>query len=343
MKVIVAPDSYKECLSSREVASAVGGALRHLHPDWDIVEMPLADGGEGTAEVLTAALGGRMERAMVSDPLGRPVQARFGIAGGTAVIETAQACGLGLLKSSERNPLITDTRGVGELLLAACNRGCRHFLVGLGGSATCDGGAGMLSVPGLREALSGASIEILCDVDTPFAGADGAARVFGPQKGASPEDVEILERRMLAQAARLKADTGKDVSSVPGAGAAGGLGGALMACFGAGICSGIDKVLDLMDFDRALQDAQLVITGEGRSDRQTLAGKAAYGVLRRSGRVPVALLSGRIEDREALVSAGFRHVVEVTPRDMPLSMALEPAVARQNLVSAAGSFWGREM
>lgn len=341
MKVVVAPDSYKECLSSREVASVIGKALLMAHPDWDVVEMPLADGGEGTVDVLTRALGGTIVQADVSDPLGRPVKASYGIvdgtsgtAGGTAIIEVAQACGLGLLAPSERNPLLTSTRGVGELLLAAYERGCRHFIVGLGGSATCDGGAGMLSVPGIVEALRDATFEILCDVDNPFVGPSGAARVFGPQKGASTQDVEVLEQRMLEQAARLKAATGIDVSSVPGAGAAGGLGGAFIACFGARLCSGIDKVLHLLNFEAVVADAQLVITGEGRSDSQTLAGKAAYGVLRRSGRVPVVLLSGRIDSREDLLAAGFSSLVEVSPRSLPHSQALDPAIATVNLVAA---------
>lgn len=335
MKIVVAPDSYKECLPSREVASAIGSAVREAYPGCTVVEIPLADGGEGTVEVLTPALGGKIESVSVSDPLGRPVQASYGVAGETAVIEVAQACGLGLLAPGERNPLLTSTRGVGELLLAAYKKGCRHFLVGLGGTATCDGGAGMLSVPGLSEALSGVSMELLCDVDAPFVGPLGAARVFGPQKGATHEQVEILEKRMLEQAVWLESRYGLDVSSLPGAGAAGGLGGALMACFGARKCSGIGKVLDLLGFDEAVSDAQLVITGEGRSDSQTLSGKAAYGVLRRSGNVPVVLLSGRVDDREELLAAGFSTVVEVSPRSMPLSQAMEPAVARQNLYRAA--------
>lgn len=334
MKIVVAPDSFKECLPSREVAAAVGNALREALPESLIVEMPLADGGEGTAEVLTPALGGRMMEAWVSDPLGRPVRAQYGVAGETAVIEVAQACGLGLLAPEERNPLRTSTFGVGELLLAAWENGCRKFLVGLGGSATCDGGAGMLAVPGLLEKLRGASFEILCDVKAPFVGPDGAARVFGPQKGASAQEVEILEGRMLEQAGRLRELSGVDISPAPGSGAAGGLGGAFMACFGATLRSGIDRILDLLGFTEAVRDAQLVITGEGRSDRQTLSGKAAIGVLRRSGPVPVALLSGRVEDRERLLGAGFHTVLEVSPRSLPLQEALQPLVARKNLTAA---------
>ena len=335
--IIIAPDSFKECLPSREVAAALAGAVRKCLPGVSVLERPLADGGEGTVEVLTPALGGRIIEVRVSDPLGRPVAAQYGIAGDTAIMEVAAACGLGLLAPKERNPLHTSTFGVGEMLLDARKKGCRKFLVGLGGSATCDGGAGMMAVPGIREALQGAEFEILCDVSAPFVGHEGAARVFGPQKGASAADVEVLEERMLAQAEKIRQETGRDIADVPGAGAAGGLGGAFMAYFGATLRSGINRVLDLLDYDKAVVDARLVITGEGRSDRQTLAGKAAYGVLRRSGKVPVALLSGRVEDREALLAAGFRPVIEVSPRELPLQQALNPGTAKRNLELAVSS------
>ena len=220
---------------------------------------------------------------------------------------------------------------MGELLLAARERGCGHFLIGLGGTATCDGGEGMLSVPGLREAMAGASVELLCDVDNPFLGPRGAARVFAPQKGATPEDVEVLESRMADMAARVLSETGVDVSEVPGAGAAGGLGGALMAYFGARGKGGIDTILDILGFDKAVAYADMVITGEGRSDLQTLSGKAPSGVLRRSGSVPVVLLSGRIEERDALIAAGFRQVIEASPRNLPVATLLTPSVARSNL------------
>lgn len=331
MKIVVAPDSFKECLSAGEVAATLARALRKALPGSSVCEIPLADGGEGTVAVLTPALGGDLVTVRVQDPLGRPVWAKYGVAGETAIIEVAQACGLGLLAPEERNPLKTSTYGVGELLLDAWRKGCRQFIVGLGGSATCDGGAGMLSVPGIRETLGGARFEILCDVDTPFVGPEGAARVFGPQKGASPEAVEILERRMLERAEQVRRETGVDIASVPGSGAAGGLGGAFLACFGATLRPGIDRVLDLLHFDAAVADAQLVITGEGRSDRQTLSGKAAMGVLRRSGKVPVALLSGRVEDRDALLEAGFHTVLEVSPRSIPLQQALQPSATKRNL------------
>lgn len=332
--IIVAPDSYKDCLPSAEVAAAIVSALEERLPGEKIVSLPLADGGEGTAEVLTQAMGGRLEEAVVSDPLGRPVTARYGIAGDTAIIEAAQACGLQRLTPAERNPLRTHSRGLGELLLAAREQGCRRFLVGLGGSATCDGGAGLLAVPGIREALEGTEITVLCDVDNPFTGPTGAARVFAPQKGASPEEVEILEARMVQLAAHILENTGVDVRTLPGAGAAGGLGGALAAYFGARLQPGIEAVLDAVGFDRLAAGARLVITGEGKSDRQTLSGKAPFGVLRRSSAVPVALLSGRIEDADALREAGFSALVEVSPRYLPLETLLRPDVARRNLRAA---------
>lgn len=313
-------------------------AVKEVCPSAEVISLPLADGGEGTLETLAHALDARLCEATVSDPLGRPVRAQYGVAGKTAILEVAQACGLSLLRPQERNPLIASSRGVGELLMAAYGNGCRHFLIGLGGSAICDGGAGMMKVPGIRD-LAGISMELLCDVNAPFVGPTGAARVFAPQKGASPEDVEVLEERMVRWAALMWEETGVDVSHLPGAGAAGGLGGAFMAYFGAGRVSGIQQVLDLYHFSEVAHGASLIITGEGRSDAQTLQGKVPFGVLQNAKGTPVALLSGRIEDREALVAAGFHPVVEVSPRDMPLREALTPSVALCNIQSAVKSLF----
>ena len=334
MRILIAPDSYKECLSSQEVAAAIASAARERWPHAQVVEIPLADGGEGTLDVLTAALGAECCEARVSDPLGRPVPARYGVAGETAVIEIAQACGLPLLKPSERNPLIASSRGVGELVMAAYRKGCRHLIVGLGGSATCDGGAGMMEVPGIKDIVKELSVELLCDVDAPFIGPLGAARVFAPQKGASPQDVETLEERMTVLARAIRQETGTDVAHLPGAGAAGGLGGAFMAYFKARMVPGIEKVLELVHFRDAAQGADLIITGEGKSDAQTLQGKVPYGVLKHAGGVPVALLSGRVESRTQLLQAGFRELVEVSPRELPLSVVMEADNARQNLGKA---------
>lgn len=331
MKLILCPDSFKGCLPAREVARELSSAIRELHPGWETVELPLADGGEGTLDALVPALGGQLCGTMVSDPLGRQVEAAYGLCGQTAVIEVAEACGLWRLSPSERHPLVTTSRGVAELLLAARAEGARSFLIGLGGTATCDGGAGMLEVPGLREELAGCSFELLCDVDNPLLGAEGAARVFAPQKGASPGEVEVLERRLAALAERLLAETGTDVRHLPGAGAAGGLGGMLMACFGARRSSGIDRILEIIEFDRKVAGADLIITGEGKSDAQTLHGKVPLGVLRHAGGIPVVLMSGQIEHSEDLLSAGFRALIPVTPAEMPLDEALRPETARMNL------------
>ena len=324
-------------MSASQVAAVMSAASRERWPDAEVEEVPLADGGEGTLDVLAKAMKARIHTVTVQDPLGRPKEARFGISGGTALIEVAQACGLSLLAPDERHPLETHTYGLGELLVEAYRAGASHYIIALGGSATCDGGKGMLDVPGIDK-LKGASFEILCDVDAPFVGPRGAARVFAPQKGATPLEVEQLEDRMLRQATWLYEHTGVDVSSLPGAGAAGGLGGAFIAYFSARAKRGIDRILDLVQFEERLHGAQLVITGEGRSDAQTLMGKVPYGVLRMvqstAATTSVALVSGRIEDRGSLVQAGFGPIIEVTPRNLPLAQALDPACAHYHLCRA---------
>ena len=331
MKILIAPDSYKECLPAARVAGILSDELRRLRPDWQVVTCPLSDGGEGFGEILTAALGGERIPVSVTGPLGEPVQAFFGKAGETAVVETAAACGLSLVPPERRNPLKTTTRGVGELLLAAAQAGCREILVGLGGSATCDGGEGMMSVPGLRALKGSVRIRAFCDVDNPFVGPAGAARVFGPQKGAGPADVERLEARMTQTAGRILAETGVDVACLPGAGAAGGLAGALHAWLGAALVPGIGTLLERVGFDRLAAGADRILTGEGKSDLQTLSGKVPAGVLRAAGGVPVVLFSGRIQDRAALLDAGFARLVEVSPPGLPLSEAIRPDMAEAYL------------
>ena len=333
MKVVIAPDSFKECMSSQQVAAVLADAARERFPGAEIVPLPLADGGEGSLSVLADALQATLRQARVHDPLGRIIQAGYAVKGTLAVIEVAQAAGLSLLSREERNPMRASSQGVGELIMAAYAAGCRQFLVCLGGSATCDGGADMLDVPGLSH-LKDVTFELLCDVDAPFIGPTGAARVFAPQKGASPRDIPVLEERMVRMAEKLHALTGIDVSHLPGTGAAGGLAGALMACFRARMRPGIDCILDLVHFDQAAEDAGLIITGEGKSDAQTLMGKVPYGVLQRAHATPVALLSGRVEDRAALEHAGFRPIVEVSPRNMSLAEALKPSTAARNLYDA---------
>ena len=336
MKIVVAPDSYKECLSSREVAAAMADAALLACPSAEVVQIPLADGGEGTLDVLAGALRAKVHNVRVSDPLGRTVVARFATCDGTGIIEVAQACGLHLLAPAERNPIVASSKGVGELIMAAYRKGCRRLVIGLGGSATCDGGAGMLSVPGVRDVLLEASVELLNDVSNPFIGPEGAARVFAPQKGASPAEVEVLENRMAGLARTMAAETGVDVSSIPGAGAAGGLGGALIAYADAEVRSGVDTVMQHTHFDAIVRGADIILTGEGRSDLQTLNGKVPYGVLRHCRGKRVALLSGAVDANAmgALSGAGFWAVRAVTPEGMRPDIAMEPEITKQNILSA---------
>lgn len=332
-KIVIACDSYKGCLSSSQVADAAAKGVTEVFPDCEITKLAVADGGEGTVEALVTTLGGHIEWTEVSDPLGRPVKAAYGIAGDLAIIESAAACGLTLLTKEERNPLITTTKGLGELILAAIDKGCRRFLIGLGGSATNDGGMGMVGVPGFLEKTRGVEFTVACDVDTPYIGKNGASRVFGPQKGASAQDVEVLEERLRGYALRIMEDTGIDVSNLAGAGAAGGLGGAFRAYLGAELKRGVDLVLDQIDFDSAIEGADFVITGEGCSDYQTLKGKTASGVLERAerARVPVALVSGAVKDEQMLRDGGFQIIAAVSPHDMPLEEAMRPETAEHNI------------
>ena len=332
-KIVIACDSYKGCLSSSEVARAAAEGVAEVYPDCEIVRLAVADGGEGTVDALVDTLGGHLEWTEVSDPLGRPVKAVYGVAGDLAIIESAAACGLTLLTKEERNPLITTTRGLGELILAAIDKGCRRFLIGLGGSATNDGGMGMISADGFLERARGLSFTVACDVDTPYIGTHGASRVFGPQKGASEEDVEVLEERLRGYALKILADPGIDVSNMEGAGAAGGLGGAFRAYLGAELRRGVDMILDQIDFDEVIEGADLVITGEGCSDYQTLKGKTASGVLERAKRmgIPVALVSGAIRDEQMLLKGGFHIIEAVSPQGMSLAEAMRPETAKHNI------------
>ena len=326
MKVLIAPDSFKGSLSSLEAAEAIALGFRRVYPDADCVLLPIADGGEGTAETLAAATGGTRIPCTVSGPLGEPVSASFTLLGDgeTAVVELAQAAGLSLLAAEKRDPNLTTTFGVGELLLAATRYpAVRHLIVTLGGSATNDGGAGLLSALGVRfldgdgellprggAALSalatiGTSVllldpvaidlKIACDVDNPLTGPRGASAVFGPQKGATGDDVALLDGALAHYATILKETTGRRVAPIPGAGAAGGTAAGLLWLFPhAELVPGVELVLDALRFDAHLHGADLVLTGEGRLDAQTLGGKAIAGVTRRAkaAGVPVGAIVG---------------------------------------------------
>ena len=319
MKVIVCPDSFKGTMNAPTAARAIRGGVLRAVPDAEVTMLPLGDGGEGTADALVSALRRHqpVERIVADalDPLGRPIQAGYYIVGGdTAVIESASASGITLVASEERDIMRSDTRGTGMLIADAYNRGIRHFQICMGGTATCDGGAGALAV--MEEAaIRDADFVLLCDVDNPFIGESGAAAVFGPQKGATPQMIPLLEERMLALADCFREKGGMDIRDERYAGAAGVLSGMLIACYCSRPVSGIVKVLELLDFGMNLDGAALVITGEGRADATTLQGKAPSGVLAEAGRkdVPVALIAGAVSGRDALQKAGFRCVEQATP------------------------------
>jgi glycerate 2-kinase len=270
--VLVAPDSFKGTLTASQVADAIGRGLTSAGRPVDLC--PIADGGEGTLDVLAPALGAEIRTAVVTDPLGRGIEARFAI-GREAVVETAAASGLGLVSPVDRDPIAASTHGTGELILAAAGYGAQVVYVGVGGSATTDGGSGAIRAIRRGRGLGKTKLVVLCDVRTPF---EDAARVFGPQKGAGPADVRRLTSRLNGLARRLD----RDPRGLPMTGAAGGLAGGLWAAFGAELIPGASFVLDAIGFDARMRAARAVVTGEGRLDQQSLAGKAVSEVATRA-------------------------------------------------------------
>lgn len=367
-KVILAIDSFKGCLSSKEAETAAAQGIRHVFPTCETICLPVADGGEGMQRVLTEALNGQEIRLSAHDPLMQMRQTAYGLSGDgtTAFIEMAAISGLPLVPLRQRNPSLTTTYGTGELIKDALNRGCRRFVIGLGGSATNDAGLGMLQALGFRfrdrygnelgkaqpmcgqllseiaviesstalPALREARFTAACDVCNPFFGPEGAACVFAPQKGADPEMVAALDKGLQHLAQVIQQTTGRDIATLPGAGAAGGMGGTLSALLNAELKPGIDLLLDLTDFDKLIEGADLIITGEGKSDRQTVMGKVPSGILKRARRqgIPVILVSGSIEDADILNQAGFRAAFSITPAPMSLEEAMRPSTACQNIM-----------
>lgn len=357
MKIIIAPDSFKESLSARQVAEQVAAGFREVMPDATCILLPLADGGEGTVDAMVAATGGCVVPVSVTGPLGAPVEAFYGLTGDgrTAVIEMAAASGLMLVPPERRNPLVTTSFGTGELILAALDRGVSEIIIGIGGSATNDGGAGMLQAlgagllddkgerigygggalarlarietSGLDPRLSGVCIQVACDVSNPLLGEKGASAVFGPQKGATPGMVRELDANLARFAGLIARDMGKDVAGMPGAGAAGGMGAALLA-LGCGLRPGIRIVLDAVRFEEIAVDADLIITGEGRMDSQTVGGKAPHGVARIARQLgkPVIGIAGSLADDVDMVHVhGIDAVFAVVPRPCRLEDALSNA------------------
>lgn len=357
MKVLVAPDSFKGSLASGQIIELVEAAGKRVLPDCQVLKMPIADGGEGTVDALVEILKGEKRQLAVKNPLLETVYATYGIVNGdTAVIEMAQASGLPLIEMERRNPLYTSTYGTGELIRGVLEAGFRKIIIGIGGSATNDGGIGAMEalgaqfldgqgrqVKGIGESLGAietidlsnlmpelkaADIQVMCDVDNPLTGQRGATFVYGPQKGGTAEILERLEVGMLHYERLIRRDLGIDLSQIEGAGAAGGLGGALMAFLGAKLKSGIETILEVVDFAHILGDVDLVVTGEGRLDRQSAYGKVISGIGKaclKQG-VPVVALVGSIgEGAEAIYDCGISGIVPIVNGPMTLAEAMEKA------------------
>lgn len=341
MKIVVVIDSMKGCLSSADANQAAADGVRSVFPDADIVQIPVSDGGEGFVDAFHAAIGGTIQEVAVRDPLMRCVTAQYLLCGQEAVIEIAQASGLTLLSEEERNPMVATSYGTGQLIADAIRKGAKRIIVGLGGSATSDAGMGMLRAlidtfakqgqfDDITE-LKDIQFTIASDVKNPLCGAQGAAHIFAPQKGASPEMVEQLDARARKFAEVSAKHFGYDCSQDEGAGAAGGLGYAFLQYMHATCRPGIEVLLEAARFREVVKDADLVITGEGSADSQTLMGKLPVGVLHQSGDVPVCLIAGRIRDREALLQAGFSDVRCINPEGISLQEAMRPEVARKHI------------
>ncbi|SKA29618.1 glycerate kinase [Photobacterium toruni] len=366
MKIIIAPDSYKESLTAMEVATAIESGFRQVMPNAEYIKLPMADGGEGTVQSLVDASNGTIIEHSVTGPLATQVNAFFGIMGDgkTAVIEMAAASGLHLVSPELRNPLLTTSYGTGELILAALDQGVEHIIVGIGGSATNDGGIGMAQALGVQlldnngqplgfggqalaqlatidishidPRLATIKLEVACDVDNPLCGEKGASHVFGPQKGATPTMVAELDQYLAHYAAIIKRDLGTDIKNTAGAGAAGGMGAALLGLFNAQLRSGIEIVIDAVNLGDIVKDADLVITGEGRIDSQTIHGKTPIGVARTAKKYhkPVIGIAGCLsQDCGVVYDHGIDAVFSVVPAAMSLEQAFSNAAVNVELTA----------
>lgn len=340
MKIIVAFDSFKGCMSAHDACMSAAKGLHERYPEADVVSVPLSDGGEGLVECVTRVQSATVVQCNAHDPLMRDMNARYALShdGLTAYMEMAETSGLPLLDESERNPMITTTYGVGDMIVDAMRRGCRKIVMGIGGSATCDAGKGMIECLEDNNVDFGALPEVVvaCDVSNPLYGDNGAACIFAPQKGATAEQVVELDNRLrrFAQETQRRGIATEEMASMEGTGAAGGLGYALIAYLNAKLLSGIDVVLDIANFDEVIKGAECIITGEGKSDAQTLMGKVPFGVLRRAMKqgVAVHLVSGQIEDADSLLDAGFAVVKSINEGDTrPLNVLMQREIAMERL------------
>lgn len=347
MKILIAPNAFKNSLTADEAATAILQGLMESRLRFTGECFPVGDGGDGTGDLLIKKLGARIIESTAQDPLGRMRPASFGLTGETAIIEMAQASGLRLLEREELDPLRTLSTGTGDLIRAALDHGARHIILGMGGSATVDGGMGILTALGMRFSAteidtSGADprlaktrLTVLCDVDNPLLGPGGAAAVFGPQKGATPEVVGQLESRLQNLAGLIRKTTGKEVAALPKGGTAGGAAAGLFGLLDAELVNGIDHFLLLTGFDKILEDTDLVITGEGSIDEQTLRGKAPFGVAVHAKRrgTPVIGLAGRLPQNSEMLDEYFDALFPINHRLLHPAKALEHTAA--NLTATA--------
>jgi len=363
MKILIAPNAFKGSLTAVAAAQAIADGARRIFPDAELVQLPIADGGDGTLDTIMATAGGEVISVPVMDPLGEIIEARFGLLpDGTAVVEMAEASGIRLISQEDLNPMRTTTFGTGQLILAALDQGARRIIIGVGGSATVDGGAGMALALGvslvdalgdpipfgaqgvlaldrinvstldarLDARIAQTEIIVACDVANPLIGPEGASRVFGPQKGADPAMVETLDAALERYAAIILRDTGQAVARLPGSGAAGGLAAGLATFLNARLESGADVVLDTLDVDAKLKNVDLVITGEGAIDAQTVYGKAPIGMAERANArgIPVIALAGSIaDDAHVVYEHGVTALMATENRPMSLDDALKNAAA----------------
>ena len=366
MRIVISPDSYKESLTALEVATEIEAGFREIFPEAEYLKLPMADGGEGTVAAMVAATGGTRIEVTVTGPMGDPVLACYGLTGDgkTAIIEMAAASGLALVAPHLRNPWETTSYGTGELIRAALDNGVNHLIIGIGGSATNDGGAGMLQALGVKlldisggeigfgggslakldridicamdPRLKECRIEAACDVNNPLTGPKGASAVFGPQKGATPEMVAGLDANLIRYAGIIARDLGQQVDQVSGAGAAGGMGAALLAFFGAHLKPGVEIVMEAVGLEAVILNADLVITGEGRIDSQTVNGKTPIGVARMAKRFgkPVIGIAGCLAHDAAVVHEhGIDAVFSVLSQTCTVDEAFKSAAVNVRTAS----------
>jgi glycerate kinase len=362
-KTVIAIDSFKGSLTSDEAGQAVAKGIKDVYPTCEIIQFPIADGGEGMLEVIMSATNGEYVYTEAHDPLMNVIKTRYAVSGDktTALIEMASISGLPLVPEGKRNPMLTTTYGMGELIESALDKGFRNFIIGIGGSATNDAGLGMLQALGYRfldksgnelgyggqvmekvatiddssvhQALRESHFTVACDVHNPFYGENGAAYVYARQKGADDAMIRELDKGLHSLASVVKSQLKKDIADCPGAGAAGGMGGGILGFLNAELKPGIKLLLDALHFAEKIQGADLIITGEGKVDRQTIMGKVSSGILEEAQKqhIPVIVIAGGIENVEEMNKAGFGGVFSITPSPISLEEATEPAFAAKNI------------